>query len=668
MTEKNKEEEPKKTADKPKKSEYFKDKTESEFINWLEKQVREAPVVKVHHGKWKELMEWKEGNQFSAYDSAKRSVQPVELKRRKKRVIVNLMKPLVQTIAGKLDLGFRIIGIPNSASADDIFASYVSTRLVDHNNNVNDMEEMQEEVKEDLLGPGIACRKWFWDKNTNGVMKDGKSGFRDIPGELVGEVIPVFNVRPDPVAKTPEKMRWIIEIKEISADELIEVFGLKEAEVDALAEKQGKGTIYEGMNENEDEKDPDEATFILKMFWQKPGWRYPKGRLVQTVGDKVLYFGPNPCPDYELPYFFFSYDKTKYSFWPKGPLHYIQDIQREFNRTVSLISEHVESWRPKMAVGQGALKRANSLTVDSFEILEVDFSRGEPRAVQMPQLSSSVPEYRDWLVGSVDRVSNVHEVSYARLPQYASRAPASLYEMMLEQENIKLGPMIRMMNKELVRETRFRLKYMAKKYTTKRMIRIIGPNRKATVEWFKGADVKGNYDVRLEEGVSINQSQSVMTRLMLELWQQGVLEGRDKFKILRILDLGTAEYDLRSDAVDMERAIRENHFFSEGEGDKPDVYIHDDHETHLDQHTNLRKSEEFESWPKEKQEALDNHAWTHFWMFMQLQQIAKGGQAPEQAPMMPGAAPPGAEGGGAAGRPPTEEIESQPGAGAGAAF
>ncbi|MCK4384651.1 MAG: hypothetical protein KAW52_00165, partial [candidate division Zixibacteria bacterium] len=305
-----------------------------------------------------------------------------------------------------------------------------------------------------------------------------------------------------------------------------------------------------------------------------------------------------------------------------------------FNRMISIQSEHIESWRPKMAVGKGAIKRAGAFTVDAFEMVEVDFSRGEPRTINMPELSPQVTMYRDFLEGAVGSVSNVHEVSYARLPQYASRAPASLYSMMLEQENVKLTPMVKRINKTLKQMARFRLEIMDKHYTAERMIKVVGQHKEATIEYFSNSDLSKNFDVRLETGVSLHQSPTIQTQLLIQLWREGILTEQDRVKVLRSINLGTAEHEIRRDMADTERALRENQSFIDDaymkkrEEGGVSVYWNDDHELHLDYHTNFIKSEEAQRWDNEKWKAFDMHIYEHFRWLMFVRK-AMAGQAPQ---------------------------------------
>lgn len=615
-----------------------KELTEEEFCQFASDQASNHPVVKNHHGKWRELIAWcDKGEQFSLWDGAKRRVIPVELSQRKKKVVINLMKPLVEAIESKINLYYKVMGQPNSSEQMDIRGAEVAGRLIDYNDYINAIEDIFEENKYDFTRTGNACQKWAWDASSNGKAKIKKDGdARTVPGEVIGESIPIFNIRPDPLAKNPKKMRWIIEVipttKQEIKDKFLSYKRVTAQDIDSIAETETK------KDPTADDEEPE--SLAIKLFTERPSKAYPKGRQIYSLGNRALYCGPNKNPKGELGYFFFYFKKSPYSFWGIAPLFYVQPIQREFNRTVSLISEHVEAWRPKLAVGQGALKRAGSMTVDSFEIVEVDFSRGEPRPIVMPELSAQVLAWRDFLVSSIDRVSNVHEVSYARLPQYASRAPASLYSMMLEQESMKLDPMVKRTNRTIIDMCKFRLLLMDQHYQEERMVKIVGENRRASVSYFSKADLNENFDVRLEIGVSLNQSTTIQQRLLIELWDKNIIEQspRNRNKINQWLNLGTAEQSFRTDMADIEKAMRENQAFMDDTYAKErkeggvQWLIDDDHEIHLEAHVTLLKSEEVAKWEDKRYDDLVKHIEVHRQYYLLAQKPAPTGLGPGQVP------------------------------------
>ncbi|MCK7475647.1 MAG: hypothetical protein MZV49_24195 [Rhodopseudomonas palustris] len=195
------------------------------------------------------------------------------------------------------------------------------------------------------------------------------------------------------------------------------------------------------------------------------------------------------------------------------------------------------------------------------------------------------------MIMAKDLVSNVHEVSYSQLPQYATRSPASLYSMMLEQEDLKITPMVRRINSILVREGKKRIELMEEYYDEARLTKVIGPENSASIQYFRGADINGNTDAKLAQGVSIHQSKIVMQKLLLEFKNAGAPIEWDKiFKLIQDQDL---EQEIRGDISDQNRASRENQSYIDDSYDKAfnqggvKIFMHDNHMIHMDYHTNL---------------------------------------------------------------------------------
>jgi len=267
--------------------------------------------------------------------------------------------------------------------------------------------------------------------------------------------------------------------------------------------------------------------------------------------------------------------------------------------------------------------------------------------MQTPALDSNVLAFRDFVAGAFNSVSNVHEVSYSQLPQYSSRAPASLFSMMLEQENIKIDPLIKRLNKMIVSMAKFRLRLMDKYYKTERLVKVIGTGQESSIQYFKGADLNGNFDVKLSIGVSLHQSTIVQQRLLMELKQNGILT--DNNKLLKLLNLGEIETELRGDVADEERGIRENQQFTNNSWQKCRacggvfVYPHDNHEVHLDLHTNLAKTEEAQRWPEAQWQGLQAHIAEHYQWMMSIQQAQAMGANTAGAPSTGAPAPSGVQ-------------------------
>jgi hypothetical protein len=647
-------------------------KSEAEFCEWIDERIVEHPIAKTYHGKWKELIAWEEGDQFSEWDTIGSAMKPVNLVTRKTKVVINLMKPLVETIEAKLSFAHSVIGSPNSGEMEDMNGAKVATKIIAFNDEMNEMEATLSDLKYDVLRPGMGCLKCFWDETMTGhvaAKKDGAVDKKNVAredGDIRVKHIPIFCLRPDSTAKKQEDLQYVIEIREVSKDALLKAYPevddyigeLKPADKDA----QHKRDLYTKSNDIDDNAE----TFFIKEYWERPSKRYSGGRYIVTCEKKVIDARKNPAPDAELPYFWFWYKKDPYSFYGYGPLYYIQDIQRKFNRLRSIQMEHVEGWKPKMGVPPGTIRKLNSFTTDSLELLEIDQSNGSISPVQMPQLDPNTELLANVFSSAAGTTVSLHEVSNAQLPQYASRAPAQLYEKMLEQENLKFDTIAARSNREFKRMDRFRLKLAGKHYTIPRLVKIVGKNRAASVEYFDKADLAGNYDVQLEQGVSMHQSQSTMAKIMIELSQAGILGPEGSKKILGILNLGSAEYDIQGDLADQEKAIRENQAFLNGTDEKKRedggviLFDHDDDDVHMDQHTNLAKSEEAAKWDEARFKRLVDHIEAH-WRKKAL--ISQGAAAPPTSgPRIPSAGDQPEAGGTAAptGAPPGPPVGAVP--------
>jgi len=666
-----------------KKTNYFPENEAENYHAFIKDQIEKAPVVKNHHGKWQELTAWAdEGKQF--FEFRKGKLAHVSLRRRKKEVVINLMKPLKEAIEGKLNFMHQVAGVPNSGEAQDVAASRVATKCISHNDYINDVEALFADMADDLVNTGNGWVTWQWleDEEYFGYMpilqdgitiKDGKAvggkpRHEKVNGEVIGYSPSLYNIRPDTAATTRRGMRWLIEIKEVPISDVLDAFPKikkEDIENEITGKEQPSAQKFLGMSVKVEDRQEQEGirdidkTVILAYYWERKTRRFPEGRLIITLGNLGLYAGPNPALG-EIPYWHFGFKKCGNSLWHTGPMYHVQSMQREFNRMCSIISEHIEGWKPKVGVPVNAFVKEGAFTSDSLELIKMHEGAEKPFVINTPELSSAVAATRDFYQSVFNIVANVHEVSYSQLPKYASRAPASLFSMMLEQESIKMSPMIKKFNRSIMEMGSFRLRLMEKYYEKERLIKVVGEGEETAVEYFRGANLEGNYDVKLVIGVSLHQSKVIQQRLLLELKEAGA--PFDWNRIIKLLSLGDVGEELREDVADEARAERENQAFINDTYKKKykeggvEIYLHDDHEKHMDVHTTLRKSTESQRWDTKKLTDLDEHIQHHWLAILKLQEIM------QQILGVPGAV--GARGEGAEEGPTAAEAVGGAGGGA----
>lgn len=191
-----------------------------------------------------------------------------------------------------------------------------------------------------------------------------------------------------------------------------------------------------------------------------------------------------------------------------------------------------------------------------------------------------------------------------------------------------MTPMMKRFNRDIKDMGSFRLRLMEHYYDKDRLIKVVGEGEETAIEYFKGADLRGNYDVKLVIGVSLHQSKVIQQRLLLELKEAGA--PFDWNRIIKLLSMGDVGEELREDVADEARAERENQAFINDTHKKKykdggiEIYLHDDHEKHLDVHTTLRKSTEAQRWDPKKLKELDEHIEEHWLTVLKIQSVMQG--------------------------------------------
>ena len=190
-------------------------------------------------------------------------------------------------------------------------------------------------------------------------------------------------------------------------------------------------------------------------------------------------------------------------------------------------------------------------------------------------------------------------------------------------------------------------------FTEERLLKIAGQGSKVYVKNFKGSDLRGNYDVRLEMDTSSSTSQASKTEVILKLLEGGFF-GQDinadpqtRSDIMK--RLGLANFADKSNAH-VERAERENASIANDDVDNimtmaspqdedgnlegepavenaDDLFPFDDHAIHAAVHAEYIISPEFDDMTEKQQMVLLNHAMVHKQAAGQEQQDAMMQQA-----------------------------------------
>jgi hypothetical protein len=449
-------------------------------------------------------------------------------------------------------------------------------------------------------------------------------------GDVAIEVVSPFEFYPDPLAKEIEDAEWCIQVTVKSKEYVKQHYGVDlEGDTEVAGGpvesrmfpsfSMGGSSGYKGIK--------------LSEYWCKPNDDYPQGLRAVWAKGKVLTQEPNPYKC--LPYVMFKGVPVPGRFWPTTTVEQLRSPQMELNKAESQITENSQR------VGNPALLASKQANVQYSGVPgeRVDFDDTTPNAIPSYLKAPDLPQYvltqQDRIESSLQEISGQHEVSSAQVP--AGVTAASAINLLQEADDTRLGPAVYDMEEALGVAGQKLLELVAKYWTTERTIMIGGEDSAWDAMIFKGAALRENTHVEVQEGSMFPKSKAskqaaIQNVLSLALqYSQQPLNPRDLRKVLRDYEAGALE-GLFGDMTQTESQInRENGQMAQGA--QIPVNSFDDQTAHLEGHKEFQRSPSYQALGEPIKVQVEKHVAEH--REMVLRQLGPTGGSGQ-----PGAPPP----------------------------
>jgi len=613
------------------------DDEQKTLTNFANEQWKSHVFVKNYHPSWREWIAWWEGDQYKLNNPDNNVLTDVTpMVERETKNVYNRIMPLVRQVWSELRYEHEFFIIPNTAEKEDVRASKAGSLVIEFTNEKGMFNTKLNRAKLWAVLTGAAYWKEWWNPSLEGVVEGGGKESGDVDYDYVNP----FNVRPDPLAM-PGKWRWFVEAKRVPQAAVEKEFGLEKGSLESVSYQSEESKLFE----RTDQEHPDEPTVIRIEYWEKASKERPKGRFAVICGNWLLYDGENPSPGHKIPYFQIPgivprmgeqvYDSI---------VRIAQKPQAQFNRLCSMVDEHIENFKIKGMIPWGSLKKGE---LQKFTSGNVDYVIYNPRLGGTPHYQSppSIPEtIISWLnfqENELQMQPSVREVSYARLPQYSTRASGVLFEGLKRQDEAVILPMVEDIDRACQEIMKFRLELIQKHYTQKRLIKTVGKNKEVTISYFSEADIRDNTDVRVKSGVDIFTTKRKKHEVVMAMIDKGMIE--DPKKALELLDVKNMDDFMEDEFIDQRQAERHLEIMKKGS-----TYIapdpRDAHDIHHTVFNNFRKTEEFETLSEKAQKNIIKRIDEHEMLMQQGaaeegvegEGVAHPGEAtPEAAPEAP---------------------------------
>lgn len=635
-------------------------------------EVRASANRIAHEGIWLTNCAYLLGYDSLTYNTASRQFQPINRASsylKKNRIHVNKILPTIQNRLARLAKNPPKYDVrPESNDTDDKEAARLSLQVLNAMWDRLGLFEKRLSLYMWLQQCGHAYVKLAWDPTLGNMMVDPASGESDYEGDLRAEIVSPFEVFPDPNAKSWDDVQWLIHARVRPLD----YFKMNYPEKGHLVKEEAAWLLsiqYENRINSLNSRGPSQGGMQQQMKnsaielikYEKKSKQYPKGRMIIVANGVVL--DDKELPVGELPWAKFDDVIVGGKYNSESIVTHLRPIQDQYNETIRRRGE----WTKRLLAGKYKAARGSgiqqeSLNDESGEVLYYTPvpnapNAGSPEPMQIPIIPQYAYMEEERLNEMINYISGISEVSRGNLP--SASMPAVGIQMLVEQDDTRIGVMTEQHEHAWARVGSIILKYVEKYYVMPRKFKIAGKALEYTVKELSGKDLKGNTDVYVIRGSTIPGSKALKRQEIMNTFQNGLLgspqDPKVQEKVLDMMefgDVGEIWEDYGLDQSQIKRGIE-----SLERGNPVQANELDNHQLWIQELNRYRKQEKFEQLPPEIQSLIEQTIEDHLQWVIKLMGGPPSGEplnGPTSPPAgMPMSPPPG-------GGPPMPGEETPP--------
>lgn len=447
----------------------------------------------------------------------------------------------------------------------------------------------------------------------------------------------------DPYAKRWRNVRWAVHEQFMDIKQIQELYGktvqptsVSRADLEkaALLRDMGMAPVLEGALVNE--------------LWVKPGATkaFPKGLFVVWSGKDILVEPTDfPYKHKQLPFTPIGAIRRPGSPHTTCSVTYLRDPQMELNKYhAQRIMVRTKFSNPKWFIPT-ELELEQDPDDSPDQVLRGASGNGnyKPEIIQ----PTTFPENSDgaWIVEEMRDVAGQHEVSEGGVPGRVEAAQA--IELLQNTDDTHLSELRRSI-RSAISKGFYQCLMLVRQYKDEEIVfQAYSREGLPEVKRFFAESIKPGIRIRVGMGTGLSDNRAARHQQAMEMWREGVIQ--DPELMADLMDLPTATLNPNR-VFDIKLARNENMLMSADEGvdGSPGNAITpnswDNHEIHLREHNNFRKTQEYAQAPDEVKKKIEFHCNMHeeLWLAELQKQalrmaIAQGAQ-PGSAAESPGAA------------------------------
>lgn len=421
-------------------------------------------------------------------------------------------------------------------------------------------------------------------------------------GDIRVDVCSYFEIFPDPLAKSWDEMKWLIQAKvrpisyfkdhyeergELVQEEDVWLNSLQyEARINSMNTNTGSSGTPSSQMKN---------SAIEISYYEKASKKHPFGRhIIVANGVKLK---DSILPIDEIPFVKFDDIVVGGKFCGEAVITHLRPLQDQLNKGKTMRAAFLNRMLTgKMTAARGANLAAEALNDQSGEVVEYDPvpnapDSGRPMALTMPSIPQYAYQEEDVLKSDMNDTAGINEASRGQMP--SASIPAIGMQLLVEQDDTRIGTETEGHEYSYADLGRIILKFVGDYYKTDRLLKTVGENQEYTVRTYRGEDLKENYDVSVVRGSTLPGSKVLKRQEILNLYERGLFGNpQDQLvqqNVMSMLEFGDEYQAWQRRSLRMAQIQRGIEMIQQGV--KPPVSEFDDHALWVQELDDFRISE-----------------------------------------------------------------------------
>jgi hypothetical protein len=464
----------------------------------------------------------------------------------KARPVINKIRPLLRTEMSKLTAQKpNAFIVPASSDDRDMYAANAGEQIWD---SIYRDKKYHSKLRRSVFWACITGNgfiKSYWDEEVHDPLSDQ-------PGDICFSSITPFHIFvPDLKEEDIEDQPWVIHAQLRNAEELSN-FYKRPVNFERAAGDLLEDSFINVMGIQQWEKNKN---VLVLECWVRPGVckEIPEGGMYVIAGNQVIY-GSNGWP----------YEHNKYPFAHVGHVQsgkFYRDsvitdlipLQKEYNRTRGQIIEAKNRMaKPQLAAEMGSLD-PSKITSEPGQVILYRPGFQAPQPIPLQGIPSYVLDELERIKQDMDEISGQHEVSRGQTPPGVTAATAISY--LQEQDETKLSFTYDSIEEATEKVAFMSLSYVKQFWDEERQVKVTGLDGSFDVMAFRGSDLRGNTDIRVEAGSALPTSKAAKQAFIMDLMKMGFI---DPQKGLEVMEIGGINKIYEQVQTDVRQAQREN--------------------------------------------------------------------------------------------------------------